>query len=104
MKIYNGYTDEELDEIIGQPENIKIITSDWFGAWLMRRDERIQERKVQEVIDSRKYNVIWRYDKSTKSLVLVNLDTKNGCWIPIQDLLEEDPELVTHVTRLSDIM
>jgi len=40
MKMYGSYTDDDLNYWEQLPAVINVLTSSFFGAWLMRRDER----------------------------------------------------------------
>lgn len=44
-KMYGSYSDEDLNEWERMPQNIRVLTSSAFGAWLLRRDKRIKERE-----------------------------------------------------------
>lgn len=83
MKRYNGYTDEELDHLAGCPGIVDVITSDWFAAWLKRRDEKRDERKRQEELRELKRELaanipplVFAQREFTKDLVIYNAITK----------------------------
>ncbi len=46
VKMYGGYSDADLNDWERLPLNMQVLTSSAFGAWLMRRDERIKESKT----------------------------------------------------------
>lgn len=43
-EMYGSYSDEDLNEWERMPQNIRVLTSSAFGAWLLRRDKRIKEQ------------------------------------------------------------
>ena len=45
-KKYGNYTDEDLNDWQMFPENKRVLTSNGFGAWLLRRDERKGNRDL----------------------------------------------------------
>ena len=48
-KKYGSYTDEDLNDWQSLPANSRVLTSSGFGAWLMRRDNRRDKRKFEEI-------------------------------------------------------
>lgn len=47
-KTYSGYTDEHLDAWMHLPLTSKVITAPEFGAWLERRDERRDLKRLSQ--------------------------------------------------------
>lgn len=76
MKTYNGFTDEELDRKAAEPGTVEIITSAWFGAWLMRRDLRRAEREEQEELDAYIKDRFRPYlDYRTHEIIIMDAET-----------------------------
>lgn len=44
-EMYGSYSDEALNEWERMPQNIRVLTSSAFGAWLLRRDKRVKEQE-----------------------------------------------------------
>ena len=64
MKQYGSYTSEDLDNWERLPMQIQVLTSSAFGAWLRRRDERIEMKVIEDIkadLDKR-YDEVKPYD------------------------------------------
>ncbi len=44
-EMYGSYSDEDLNEWERMPQNIRVLTSSAFGAWLLRRDKNKKEQE-----------------------------------------------------------
>lgn len=42
-EMYGSFSDEDLNEWERMPQNIRVLTSSAFGAWLLRRDKKMRE-------------------------------------------------------------
>ncbi len=52
-EMYGIYSDEDLNEWERMPQNIRVLTSSAFGAWLLRRDKNIKKQEPSEDCISR---------------------------------------------------
>ncbi len=51
-EMYGSYSDEDLNEWERMPQNIRVLTSSAFGAWLLRRDKNMKEPKTGHWIET----------------------------------------------------
>lgn len=67
-KKYGSYTNEDINDWEKLPENIRVLTSSGFGAWLLRRDERKGNRDLINELEKIKTKIECNMQKSNDYL------------------------------------